>query len=230
MQFSFETWKFGELVEFLGSRVFFAILCGGIIGMERELKHKAAGIKTNILICVGSALFTALSLLMAESQAKQGHYGDPARLAAQIVSGVGFLGGGAIIQGRGTIIGLTTAATIWVVAAIGVCCGIGRYDIGLVSALSVVTILVLTTFFEDRILGRSISFACEIVAEDPGGQVRLAIDQALESNELLLDDFDLSAQGTSSHIKIRYRGHRNDHRKFVLSLWATPGIREVKQV
>ena len=198
--------------------------------MERELKHKAAGIKTNILICLGSALFTSVSLLISDASASSGHYGDPGRVAAQIVSGVGFLGGGAIIHGRGTIMGLTTAATIWVVAAIGICIGVGRGDIALVSSISVVLILVLTTVFEDRILGRSISFACEIMAEDPEGKVRQMVNQSLESNELALDDFDLSEQSGVSRIKIRYRGHREDHKKFVLALWAMAGIREVKQI
>jgi uncharacterized membrane protein YhiD involved in acid resistance len=225
----FDDWSFGQLIQFFGTRILFAVLCGAIIGIERELKHKAAGIKTNILICVGSALFTSISVLIANVNASQGHFGDPGRVAAQIVSGVGFLGGGAIIHGRGTVLGLTTAATIWVVAAIGIAIGVGRADIGLASAALVVLLLILTTIFEDRILGRSISFACEILAEDPTGEIRLSVNRSLEENELVLDDFDLSSRGESSVLKIRYRGHRNDHKKFLLSLWATPGIREVKQ-
>lgn len=212
----------------MGPRVFFSILCGGLIGLERELKSKPAGIKTNMLICLGSTLFTAVSVFTAEAFVKEGHYGDPSRVAAQIVSGIGFLGGGSILQSRGTIVGLTTAATIWVVAAIGVCIGIGRFDIALFSSLCVILLLVLMTLFEDRVLGRSLLFNCEIVAEDPSGQVRLSINQALSQNDLILDDFDITNIDKNSILSIHYSGHRNDHKKFILDLWNIPGIKEVK--
>ena len=228
--FSSSSWSFLQLFQFFAPRVFFAVLCGGLIGLERELKNKPAGIKTNILICLGSALYTSVSVLMSISFADKGHYGDPARVAAQIVSGIGFLGGGTIIQSRGTVLGLTTAATIWCVAAIGVCIGIGHADIAVVCSIAIVVVLVLTNLFEDRILGRSLTFACEIVVDDPQGQVRLAINQALAQNNLLLDDFDIQSRGVLSVLSCKYSGHRTDHKKFVLDLWSTPGIREVRQL
>src|SRR3712207_3170052 len=110
-------WNFAQLIHFFGPKVLVAIFCGGLIGLERELKGKPAGIKTNMLICLGATIYTCISVLISSSHSATGHYGDPARVAAQIVSGIGFLGGGSIIQSRGTIQGLTTAATIWVVAA-----------------------------------------------------------------------------------------------------------------
>ncbi len=96
-----------------------AVLLGGAIGLERELRGKAAGLRTNILICLGSVLFTHLSIHMA------GPAGDPARIAAQVVTGIGFLGAGTILHSRGAIAGLTSAATIWLVAAVGVAIGTG---------------------------------------------------------------------------------------------------------
>src|ERR1700751_4326973 len=122
-------WTFLQLLQVFGPRVAFAIICGGIIGLERELKNKPAGIKTNILICLGAAVYSSISILSSLAHSASGYYGDPSRIAAQIVSGIGFLGGGTIIQARGTILGLTTAATIWVVAALGICIGIGHADI-----------------------------------------------------------------------------------------------------
>src|ERR1041385_817676 len=102
-----------------------AVLLGGAIGLERELKGKPAGLRTNVLICVGAALLTHVSIsIVGENGAR---VGDPARLAAQIVSGVGFLGAGTIMQGSGIVTGLTSAATIWVVAAIGITIGAGEY-------------------------------------------------------------------------------------------------------
>jgi putative Mg2+ transporter-C (MgtC) family protein len=224
------SWSFLQLLQYFWPRVVFSILCGGLIGLERELKNKPAGIKTNILMCLGSTLYTSASVLISTTLAEKGEFGDPARVAAQIVSGIGFLCGGTIIQARGTVLGLTTAATIWVVAAIGICIGIGHADIAVLCSIVVVLVLVGTSMFEDRILGRSLTFACEIVVDDPQGQVRAAINQALAQNNLVLDDFDIEARGNLSVLKACYSGHRSDHKKFVLDLWITPGIREVKQL
>lgn len=94
-----------------------AVVFGGVIGFERERRGKPAGLRTNVLICVGATLFTELSISMA------GAVGDPGRVAAQIVTGVGFLGAGTILHSRGYITGLTSAATIWLVAAIGMAIG-----------------------------------------------------------------------------------------------------------
>ncbi|MEK6705702.1 MAG: MgtC/SapB family protein [Candidatus Poribacteria bacterium] len=219
-----------QLLSFFLPRILFAVICGGLIGLERELKNKPAGIKTNILICIGASLYTSVSVLMSTTLSESGYWGDPARIAAQIVSGIGFLGGGTIIQSRGTILGLTTAATIWVVAAIGICIGIGRFDIGVIASVSVVLVLVLSNFFEDRVLGRSLSFACEIVVDDPKGQMRFAINQAFAQNNLTLDDFDISPRGEFSVLTCKYSGHRGDHKKFILELWGIPGVREVRQI
>jgi putative Mg2+ transporter-C (MgtC) family protein len=106
-----------------------ACILGGVVGLEREISGKPAGLRTNILICVGAALFMHLSITVAEiGSSNVGQpYGDTTRIAAQIVSGIGFLGAGAILHSRGAVVGLTTAATIWVVAAIGAAIGAGEY-------------------------------------------------------------------------------------------------------
>ena len=102
-------------------KVILALVLGGIMGLEREYNEKPAGYATNSIICLGAALFTILSLYMAEKG------GDPGRIAAQIVSGVGFLGAGAILREGNKISGLTTAAAVWLVAAIGMAVGFGQY-------------------------------------------------------------------------------------------------------
>lgn len=222
--------SYAELIQFFGPRLLFAVVCGGILGLERELKNKPAGIKTNILICLGSTIYTSISMLISVKFADKGYFGDPARVAAQVVTGIGFLGGGAIIQTRGTILGLTTAATIWVVAALGICIGTGYGLLAVTCAAVVVLVLVASNVFEDRVLGRSLSFACEIVVEDPTGQVRHAINHALAHNNLFLEDFDMALKDKLNVLNCRYSGHRNDHKKFILELWSTPGIKEVKQL
>ena len=102
------------------------MLFGGAIGLERQISGKPAGLRTNILICLGSALLMDLSLKIGIIDGGV-RVGDPARIAAQIVSGIGFIGAGTIMQARGAVLGLTTAATIWVVAAIGMTVGAGHY-------------------------------------------------------------------------------------------------------
>ncbi len=102
-------------------KIILSLVLGGIMGLEREYNEKPAGYATNSIICLGAALFTMLSLYMAELG------GDPGRIAAQIVSGVGFLGAGAILREGNKISGLTTAAAVWLVAAVGMAVGFGQY-------------------------------------------------------------------------------------------------------
>jgi putative Mg2+ transporter-C (MgtC) family protein len=112
-----------------------ATVLGGAIGLERELGGKPAGLRTNILICIGSVLYTHLSIAMVGSST------DPTRVAGQIVTGVGFIGAGTILHARGAVVGLTSAATIWVVAAIGVALGSGYYSEGIGTTLVVLAVL-----------------------------------------------------------------------------------------
>jgi len=116
-----------------------AVLLGGIIGFEREVAGKPAGLRTNILICVGATLLMDVSIRIGITDGVR--IGDPARIAAQVVSGVGFIGAGTIMQAQGTVTGLTSAATIWVVAAIGLTLGAGYYVEGAGAGLLVTFVL-----------------------------------------------------------------------------------------
>lgn len=119
----------------LAWRLLLAAGLGAAVGLEREYRQKPAGLRTNILIALGSALFTILSISMGHES------GTADRIAAQIVTGIGFLGGGAILRSGNTVHGMTTAATIWVNAAIGVAAGMGQY--ALATATAVLTLVVL---------------------------------------------------------------------------------------
>lgn len=114
-----------------------AIVCGAIIGIERQFKHKPAGLRTNIMICLGAAVFTLISERMA-----LGSQDSVTRIASGIVTGVGFLGAGAVIQDRGGIHGLTTAATIWLVASIGMACGARLYPLAVITTVLALVVLV----------------------------------------------------------------------------------------
>jgi len=121
-----------------------AILLGGLVGLERESRGKPTGIRTTILICVGAVLFTRLSQSIALGN------GDPGRLAAQVITGVGFLGGGAILRTRGAVTGLTSAATIWAVTAVGMTIGVGAYG----DAIGVTSLLLLVLVGSDALRRR----------------------------------------------------------------------------
>ena len=130
-------------------KLLLAVLLGGAVGLERQIAGKPAGLRTNILICVGSTLIMDLSVNLA---GPAGSRGDPARLAAQVISGIGFIGAGTIMQARGTVVGLTSAATIWVVAAMGLAIGAGYFVEGLLAGGIVTLVLAGLGNIEHRLL------------------------------------------------------------------------------
>jgi len=135
----------------LATKLVLAIFAGGAVGFERQVAGKPAGLRTNILICVGSALLMDLSMNLGTVFGDP-RIGDPARLAAQVVTGIGFIGAGTIMQARGAITGLTSAATIWVVAAIGLTVGAGFYVEALGATAAVMLVLAGLGTVEHRLL------------------------------------------------------------------------------
>ncbi len=128
------------------TRIIISFVLGGLIGIERELSHKPAGLKTHILVSMGSALFTTISIFNFPM--------DSARMVANIITGIGFIGAGAIIGSRGHVQGITTSATIWIAAAIGIAVGVGYYTLATtVAIISLIALLVLRKI-EFKILRR----------------------------------------------------------------------------
>jgi putative Mg2+ transporter-C (MgtC) family protein len=135
-----------DLSAYVVGRLLLAAVMGGIVGLERELSHKPAGIRTNMLICLGAALFTIVSYEMAGTVG-----GDHTRIAAQIIPGIGFLGAGVVIRERGAIIGITSAATIFVVASVGMAVGAGLYVTGIFTMFLLLSSLVAIGNIEQRV-------------------------------------------------------------------------------
>ena len=158
--------------------ILLSLILGFAIGLEREYANKWAGLRTHILVCVGSCIFTILSIwgfpvLMAEDATATR---DSARIAAQILTGIGFIGGGTVLRHGSAIYGLTTASTLWVAAAIGMACGCGMYWIAALSTFYSVAILVFVRLFEKTFISKytsktvkrlKVSITCPVsVADD----------------------------------------------------------------
>ena len=135
-------------------KLLLAVALGGLIGLERESSQKSAGFRTNILICIGSTMMMILSgLILGQEETSAG---DLTRVAAAVITGVGFIGAGAIIQARGMVTGLTTAATLWAVAGLGLVIGSGHYIEAIIFAAIVISTGVIFRLVEDRFLAKEI--------------------------------------------------------------------------
>ena len=129
-------------------RILIASLLGGLIGLERDMHGRAAGLRTHLLVSMGSAAFTILSVIIAKSSNANGFQADPGRIAAQVVAGIGFLGAGVIIKEGANVRGLTTAACLWGAAAIGMAAGYGYYEIAIFATAVALVSLVFLKFTE----------------------------------------------------------------------------------
>lgn len=136
-------------------RVLSALLLGFVIGLEREMTNKYAGLRTNILVCLGACVFTIISIYgfpaITVTAAEFGTR-DTARVAAQVVTGIGFIGGGTVLRHGATVFGLTTAATLFMAASIGMACGAGMYDLAIVGTIVCIITLVSVRLFEKNVL------------------------------------------------------------------------------
>lgn len=137
----------GTYLAFFGPKVIVATICGAIIGVEREIKNKVAGIRTNILVCVGSTLFTSLALYLSKDMPNI----DVTRVIGQIITGIGFLGGGVIFKFSDKITGVTTASFIWIMSAIGCLVGCGFLTLSIVLTLGLLLTTILFHFVERKI-------------------------------------------------------------------------------
>ena len=172
-------------------RILAAVICGGIIGLEREIKNRPAGLRTYMLVCVGSCLIMLTNQYIFQST----HTGDPMRLGAQVVSGIGFLGAGTIIVTRhNQIKGLTTAAGLWSSAGVGLALGIGFYEAALVAGVAIFMILTLLQYWDKRISNTTKTVEVYIVLDE---DVTLGdfIHQLHEIN-LKIDNIQLDSTGS----------------------------------
>lgn len=201
-------------------QVALATLLGGAIGMERELAGKPAGLRTNILICVGATLFTVLSLKLAETR------GDPARVAAQILPGVGFIGAGTILHARGAITGLTSAATIWVVAAIGMALGAGAYTDAIGTTIFVMLILGGLGYVETYVARRS-THSHLLVHAKPDASTLDELETLLRRSGLTVSRVESRRENVDLVCEFDLRGPKRLHDQAKLAMLHHPLVRTV---
>lgn len=135
-----------QLIAFILPKIIVATICGLIIGLEREMKHKVAGIRTHIIVCVGACLFTAIGIILSDT-----YHTDPTRIIGQIVTGIGFLGAGVIFKTDDKVVGVTSAAFIWLISSIGVLVGIGYLFSSVLFTIGLLITLVIIQKIENKL-------------------------------------------------------------------------------
>jgi putative Mg2+ transporter-C (MgtC) family protein len=202
-----------------------SVVLGGIIGLERELSGKAAGFRTNLLICLGAALLTDLSVIIAGDHALNGGVrADPGRIAAQIVSGVGFLGAGTILQSRGSVTGLTTAATLWVVAAIGMAAGARAYVLAISGTLLVLMALRVLGHFGDALMPQRLAERTVRVVLQDRPELVVEIERQLADSGYRIRGIDVERGQDRIIASLHMYGPGGDYDRAVQELLRRDGV------
>ena len=187
-------------------RIFVAGILGGLIGFEREIRAKEAGVRTHFIVALGSALFMIISQFASTGQF------DHARVAAQVVSGIGFIGAGVIIFQKNVVRGITTAAGLWVAAAIGLACGSGMFAIAIAATL--MTIICLETMhFVTRKIGEKI-FSVSVKEEDP--EVLVSLAETFKKEGVDVESMSI----TDGKAVFQVRSHQKDYLSIVKKILA----------
>ena len=216
-----------ELVIPFVLRMTLAGLCGALIGLEREIRGKAAGFRTYMLICLGSAMFMMLSQLVAQS-ASGGRMSDPGRIAAQVVTGIGFLGAGAIIQSGGAVRGLTSAAMIWACAAVGLTAGAGYLKLPLLATGMILGITMILARAEMAFLGRCETVTCRLVLASMDDALRQRLEGLLREHDVNVDQLRMTRESDGTVVSFDYCKRHGHHRDVIGSVWRLPGVLEVR--
>ncbi len=196
------------------TRLVLAAILGGIIGLERELKHRAAGLRTNMFICFGAALFTLLSRALAAEPS------DYTRIAAQIIPGIGFIGAGSILHTRGLTTGLTSAATLFVVASVGMAAGGGLYVTAAFATLMVLVALFVLGQMEETFNLKLLLTSYEVTGAS-AEEIANEVNRILEGHHRLMQN--VLSGNTGKHIRLQFdvEGCNREQRELLRQLKAS---------
>jgi putative Mg2+ transporter-C (MgtC) family protein len=198
-----------------------AAILGGIIGLERELKHRAAGLRTNMFICFGAAMFTVLSREL-------GGANDATRIASQIIPGIGFIGAGSILRDKGGVTGLTTAATIFVVASIGMACGGGLYLPAVFATVLLLLALLILGGLESKLNLKPVMMQYTIVSDKPADTILGEINKALEEQSRQLSSMRLNKIDGKERIVFSVAATRSGHKELLECMRQSEDLRAVQ--
>jgi putative Mg2+ transporter-C (MgtC) family protein len=200
------------------SRLLVACVLGALVGLQREITRKAAGVRTNLLICMGSSFFTLLSAVLAGDGNP-----DKGRVASNIVQGIGFLGAGLIIHNRSRVSGLASAASVFAVASIGMACGAGLFAAAAVAAIIVITALEVVGFLERRANIKIYPLIYEARGQDQTGMLKSILD-AMDSAGERLTDVQNDAIGELQRVSFPLTATKKQHERLRGKLLAEPAI------
>ncbi|GGH16664.1 MgtC/SapB family protein [Silvibacterium dinghuense] len=202
-------------------RLLLAAALGGAIGIDREVHHKPSGVRTNLLICFGAALFTFLSAIVAGDNST-----NKGQIASNVVQGVGFLGAGLILHNRDRVSGLTSAATVWAVASIGMACGAGLYAPAVLSAVLVILTLEVVGILERNGNLKSYTVIYETRGSDDQG-MRLAILHAMDQVQRRLNEISDDSLGEVRRLSFEVATTYRIQRRILALLKDSPAIESV---
>jgi len=202
-------------------RLLLAAVLGGAIGLERELRHRPTGLRTNLFICFGSAMYTIMSFKLAGEFS-----GDHTRIAAQIIPGIGFIGAGSIIHARAGVTGLTSAATLFVVASIGMACGGGLYAPAVFATVMILLSLVLLGRMEERFSLKTFTIGYEVTGLD-SERVIGAINSVLEDEHKVMQTVSVGRVAERSRVQFTVEGTRKEHESLQARLRILPEAEQV---
>ena len=197
----------GELTVLLSStlsRLVLSAILGGVIGLERQLRHKPAGLRTNMFICFGAAMFTVLSKQLAGGES------DSARIAAQIIPGIGFIGAGSILHAKTSVSGLTTAATIFVAAAVGMASGGGLYLTAIFGTFMILIALELLGRLERQFSLKTFSTSYEVTGRNVESMLR-EVNRILDAEQLTMHSVHIANADPDFRMVFSVDGGKEEH-------------------
>jgi putative Mg2+ transporter-C (MgtC) family protein len=202
-------------------RLVLAAALGGAIGVDREYHHRPAGLRTNVLICFGAAMFTFLSVIIAgEGSTNRG------QIASNIVQGIGFLGAGLILHNRDRVSGLTSAATVWAVASIGMACGAGLYFPAIFATVVVLVVLEMIRLLEYSANLKLYSVTYEVRGGD-AELMSVAVLSVMDREKRRLDTLENQPVGSIQRLSFDVSANQRLHRRLLTELKASPAIDQV---
>jgi putative Mg2+ transporter-C (MgtC) family protein len=201
------------------ARLLLAAVLGGIIGLERELKRRPAGLRTNMFICFGAAMYTILSGSLASAWG-----GDHTRIAAQIIPGIGFIGAGSILHAKGSVTGLTTAATLFVVASVGMAAGGGLYLDAIFATLLIFIGLQVLGWLERRFSLKPLLVNYIIATEKSAHEIVRELNSMLEDLGKVMESVRLSRTNGKERIVFSVGGTRSEHKELMDRLRQSPDL------